>query len=567
MEASACQSTEENSSRKARWKRQESAAKVAAFAKTSEDFGQSQREFASRMGVARTTLQWWLARAQSIDASPGVVSFLESPEGLAFLHRIVLAAQIVITLLAPGGIRLVGTFFRLSGLDRFVASSYGAQRTQIMNLEQELGVFGDEQRSKLASEMRRKTITVCEDETFHPQTCLVGTEPASGFILAEVYAESRDAETWTKVMNEATAELPVEIIQSVSDEAQALIKHTEQDLDAHHSPDTFHAQQEVVKGTSFPMSTTVRNERKKLDVAKGRVAAMERSRDIYESKPDDDRGCCPQSFVEKAVAEALEDEVQAREKLEFAKEQQEQMRAANRGISEAYHPFDLDSGALRGVEQVGQDIAAHFATIDQLADKVSLSQRCLDRIDKARRVVVRMIETIAFFHVTVGERVEALGLPEKLEMFIYERWIPALYIQLAAGRATKAERRAQLRAAAAALLPSPEEIEALLSPLSDQDRTLIRLLVKDCAQLFQRSSSCVEGRNGHLSLFHHGQHRLSQRKLKALTTVHNYFKQRPDGTTAAERFFEQEHEDLFEWLLRRLPVPPRPAKSNTSTAN
>jgi hypothetical protein len=108
---------------------------------------------------------------------------------------------------------------------------------------------------------------------------------------------------------------------------------------------------------------------------------------------------------------------------------------------------------------------------------------------------------------------------------------------------------------------------APLSPLSDQDRALIKLFVEDCAQIFQRSSSCVEARNGHLSLFHHGQHRLSQRKLKALTTVHNYFKKRPDGTTSAQRFFEQEHEGLFDWLLRRLPVPPRPAKSKTSAAN
>jgi len=563
----ACQPVRETASRNVQWSREDSTANVTEFEKAVDELGLSQREFAIRAGVPRTTLQGWVERKKTIDAPSALVAFLESPEGLVFLHRIVLAAQLVITLLAPGGIRLVGTFLRLCGLDRFVASSYGSQQQQIMALEGELGVFSGDQRSRLGATMRQKRITVCEDETFHPQTCLVATEPASGFILAEQYAESRDAETWTAVMAEATAGLPVEIIQSVSDQAQALIKHTEQNLDAHHSPDTFHVQQEVVKGTSFPMSTSVRNERKKLDAAKGHVAAMEQSRDIYESKSDDDRGCCTPSFVEKAVAKALEDEVLARENLDHAKEQQEEMRAANRGISQAYHPFDLDSGTVRSAEQVGQDIEAHFATIDGLADAVSLSQRCLDRIDKARRVVVRMIATIAFFHATVRERVEALGLPEKIEKVIYERWLPGLYIQLAAARATKAERRAQLRAAAAALLPSPQEIEALLSPLGDQDRALIGLVVEDCAQLFQRSSSCVEGRNGHLSLFHHGQHRLSQRKLSALTTVHNYFKQRPDGTTAAERFFEQKHEDLFEWLLRRTPLPPRPASSRSLLAN
>jgi len=51
-------------------------------------------------------------------------------------------------------------------------------------------------------------------------------------------------------MAEALNELPVEVIQSTSDEAQAIRRHVEQTLGAHHSPDLFHVQQEVVKGTA-----------------------------------------------------------------------------------------------------------------------------------------------------------------------------------------------------------------------------------------------------------------------------------------------------------------------------
>ncbi|MFZ4676413.1 MAG: DUF6399 domain-containing protein, partial [Nodosilinea sp.] len=36
---------------------------------------------------------------------------------------------------------------------------------------------------------------------------------------------------------------------------------------------------------------------------------------------------------------------------------------------------------------------------------------------------------------------------------------------------------------------------------------------------------------------HHSFHRLSPRKLQALTTIHNFFLTRPDGSTAAQRFF------------------------------
>ena len=59
---------------------------------------------------------------------------------------------------------------------------------------------------------------------------------------------------------------------------------------------------------------------------------------------------------------------------------------------------------------------------------------------------------------------------------------------------------------------------------------------------------------------HHGIHRLSDRHLKALTIVHNFYIRNRDGTTLAERFFETKHNDLFEWLLDNLEYPVRPRK-------
>lgn len=92
---------------------------------------------------------------------------------------------------------------------------------------------------------------------------------------------------------------------------------------------------------------------------------------------------------------------------------------------------------------------------------------------------------------------------------------------------------------------------------------LLRETALWCAQLFQRSSSMVEGRNGWLALMHHSLHRISPRKLEALTVVHNYFIVRHDGTTAARRFFGQDHRNLFEHLLAVMPPPKRPAAARS----
>ena len=100
---------------------------------------------------------------------------------------------------------------------------------------------------------------------------------------------------------------------------------------------------------------------------------------------------------------------------------------------------------------------------------------------------------------------------------------------------------------------------ATLSQLPAEDHARIERVAEQAADLFQRSSSCVEGRNRRLALRHQSLHRLSNGKLVALTVVHNYYLTRRDGTTAAERFFGAKPRDLFGWLVDHLDVPARPA--------
>ena len=145
--------------------------------------------------------------------------------------------------------------------------------------------------------------------------------------------------------------------------------------------------------------------------------------------------------------------------------------------------------------------------------------------------------------------------------------IPGLYLKGAAQKAPTSDRKRRL-------LEKAEELLSMLflgvngGPLcclQGEQLALVLQVAKECADLFQRSSSCVEGRNGRLSLQHHGFHHLSDRKLGALTIVHNYYIKRDDGTTAAERFFGAKPKDLFEFLLTNVDLPGRPAKKRSQT--
>ena len=89
--------------------------------------GISERQAAKELKVPRTTLQAWRIWHDTLDMCPHVAEFFQSSPGLAFLHRIVIAFHLVCVEVGACGIRLVCLSLHLTGLDRFVAASYGAQ--------------------------------------------------------------------------------------------------------------------------------------------------------------------------------------------------------------------------------------------------------------------------------------------------------------------------------------------------------------------------------------------------------------------------------------------------------
>lgn len=547
---------------KKRWSRAEIAERIREFEQAYQRTP-SQRQLAKEMEIPRTTLQYWLKRKdaadclQSEDADPEVVAFFESPAGVAFLHRLVLASHFVMTLVGPCGIRLVCLFLELTGLDRFVASSYGPQQKVSVAMEKAVVAFDQKEKKRLAEGMKPRQITVCEDETFHPEICLVAIEPVSNFILLEQYADNRKAGTWTRAMEEATEGLPIEIVQSTSDEGRGLLHHVQDDLGAHHSPDVFHVQHELVKATSIALASKKRQAGEAVAEIVKQTSGHQQEKQACLNDEGDPK--CS-AGLERKIEQAQEQEREARKALEIATEHQERAKKAIRGISVAYHPYDLDTGAAKSAEEVSAILERHFTEIETVVTAANLSESCLNKIQKAKRVVVDMIATISFFFLMVQAKVEALGLAPEVERAVYENLIPSIYLHLVSEKVPDPGQRYALQAQSEELLMPLLSSDGPLADLETEEKVMIETVGRECAQLFQRSSSCVEGRNGQLALRHHSLHRISHRKLAALTTVHNYFIERSDGTTAAQRFFDSKPRDLFEWVLDQVDLPGRPAQ-------
>jgi Family of unknown function (DUF6399) len=517
----------------------------------------SERQAAAAAGVARSTLRHWRERQESIELAPEAVAFFESPVGVELLHRVVMAAQVVITLLGGGGIRLVCQFLELSGLAAVVAASYGSQQQVAMAIETAVVAFGERERARLGVGMPARTISLCEDETFHPEVCRVALEPVSNFIVLEGYAQGRSAAQWQEKMIPALSGLAVEVIQVTSDQAKGLCHHVTQDLGARQTPDLFHVQQDISRATGPVLASQARRAEQALAEAEQALVAQQAAQAAYEQGPRTPGR--PPDFARR-IGQARWDRARAQVHLEQVQGYQAEAQAVRRELSAAYHPYDLDTGQVQPPEQLSKRLSGCWQRLAALAQGANLPERCRGYLRKAQRLSQALVASVNFYFTTVTAKVEALNLPLALEAVLYERLIPAVYLDQVADRSADPQQRQALRQQARTLLAPLQAPDGPLAGLDPQDRRLLEQVALDCAQLFQRSSSGVEGRNGQLARHHQGHHRLSERKLSALTVVHNYFIQRPDGTTAAERFFGQRPADLFEAILAQVKLPGRPAR-------
>ena len=519
--------------------------------------GVSQRQAAKALAVPRSTLQAWRAYPENLDECPTVVAFFHSPPVLAFLHRLVLALHVVCVEVGACGIRLVCLLLQITGLNRFVGTSYGTQQQVNRHVEEAIVLYRQQESARLAHEMPAKDITVTQDETFTGGLSLVGMEPVSNYIVLEQAAFARDQDTWKACMEQALAGLNCRVIQSTSDEAPGLLAYVEHHLGAHHSPDLFHVQHELSKAVAVPMAAKLRA------AAKVVVKAEETLRQVQErlqTTTDEREKCGPGRPAQAAttLAKVEQDVEAARQAHHRVAGQREQVTQSIRAIGHAYHFVDLERGVRRNGKLIAGAIQRHIDTIRTIAQQEGLSQACLDRIEKAARVVPKMQATIEFVSGYVRQQVQQLELASPQSFAIHAQLIPSYYLERVASTQTVTQGEA-LRALAERLRTPLFEPEGPLGALSVMKQNQLKAEAAKLAEVFQRSSSNGEGRNGYLSLRNHQLRGLDRpRKRACLTAIHNFFLTRPDGTTAAERFFGQKPRSLFAAVLAAVEIPPAP---------
>jgi hypothetical protein len=519
--------------------------------------GVSERQAAKELKVPRTTLQAWRVWHDTLDICPHVADFFQSGPGMAFLHRLVVAFHLVCVEVGACGIRLVCLFLNLTGLNRFVAASYGAQQQINVQIEQAMVAYDHDETARLAKAMPKKDLTVTQDDTFTGGLCLITIDPDSNFILLEQLAQARDQVSWNDAMAPALAQFNCRVIQSTSDEAPGLLASVEHSLEAHHSPDLFHVQHELVKAVSGPMATKERAAYKAVIEAQEQLQRLQ-THPISTGEVPDKRGPGRPSKEPVSLEQAQQALESATEEHERLAEQRAKVQQSIRGIGHDYHFVNLERGVRRNGQLIAADMQEHIEQIRTVAQQEGLSQSCLERIDKAERVVPKMQGTIEFVSRYVTEQVAQLALTPPTSFVMHAKLIPSYYLDRVAETRSVSD-GAPLRDLAERLRTPLFAPGGALSTLSPRAQDYLQDEAQRLAAVFQRSSSNVEGRNGYLSLRSHQLRGLDlPRKRQCFTAMHNFFLTRSAGTTAAERFFGQKPRSMFAAILESVELAPAP---------
>ena len=383
-----------NPGRQPRWDRCERADLFEQYRELRTQ-GVSERQAATELKVPRTTLQAWRVWHDPLDSCPHVADFFQSGPGMAFLHRLVGAFHMVCVEVGACGIRLVCLFLNLTGLNRFVAASYGAQQQINVHIEQAMVAYDHDETARLAKAMPKKDLTVTQDETFTGGLCLITIDPDSNFIILEQLAQARDQVSWNDAMAPALAKFNCRVIQSTSDEAPGLLAYVEHSLEAHHSPDLFHVQHELVKAVSGPMAPKERAAYKAVNEAQEQLQRLQ-THPISTGEVPDKRGPGRPSKEPVSLEQAHQALASATEEPERLAEQRAKVQQSIRGIGHDDHFVHLERGVRRNGQLIAADMQEHIEQIRTVAQHEGLSQSCLARIDKAERVVPKRQGTIEF---------------------------------------------------------------------------------------------------------------------------------------------------------------------------
>ena len=158
----------------------------------------------------------------------------------------------------------------------------------------------------------------------------------------------------------------------------------------------------------------------------------------------------------------------------------------------------------------------------------------------------------------VNTSLDGSDIDEHMKMWLLHCLLPFVYwqqqISKTSSKTIKRYYKVSMKLAKSAL----EHHKLTKVVLKNNDHSRWYQWAKEMSNIFIRSSSALEGRNGWLSQIHFTGRGLTSDRLTSQTAIRNYMIEREDGTTACERLVGIKPDNIFDFILENLGPMPEP---------
>lgn len=378
-----------------------------------------------------------------------------------------------------------------------------------------------------------KGIGVGSDEVFFGLPVLVLMELGSGYIFTEVQSEDRTYETWKAQIQQWWSQSGWHCHFMVSDRAKALIKLATEGLGCVSVADLFHA----LRSLGQPIGSALGRQQ----------ARFAKQHQTLQAKWETAKTEAKRHLVEQSLKTLSTQQT-------IVCQAQQHYHEAIRTISLSIHPFDLErheAQTLSDLETALVNPLDQLRTLAQTYGGTKASQ-AIETFDKQLPDIAQGIHA---WWLWVTQALATQTASVEVQNWVIGTLLPWVYWLAQADKTHQSELKARYQQAA-----DNAAQRVLEHPLTQTMAAVERQLWIDWTRWmvsnYQRTSSAVEGRNGYLTRLHHAGRGFCQHTLKTLTIIHNFHLKRPDGTTAAQRLFDYEFPDLFEWVVDHMGALP-----------
>jgi Family of unknown function (DUF6399)/Winged helix-turn-helix DNA-binding len=488
----------------------------------------SRRDIAKALGISKSSVQRHLTsqlRRQQYPES----HFWETTEGQNWLRLLVFGVIYCFGIKCGVGASSLSNFFHLLRLEQHIGCSPSSLRTMEVQVKAKIIDYEQEQ-SKACHSEAPISICVGADETFFGLPILVAIELSSGFIFSKVECENRTYETWWNQISSWFNPEQWNCRFMVSDGARALVKLALDGLKCPTVPDVFHMLRDFSKSIGGTIGLQQARLQKEYMTLKAKSSSNSNA----------------QILVVEAQQLQLEND-------------HNDYRESIHALSQSIHPFHIETGESQMGMELQASLQPHLSILERLSQTYSptKSEAALERW---KRQIPCLAGGLHAWWVWVLQALTTQTQDPEIHHWVLNCLLPWVYWH----EQTQKTRQPQLKQNYEQAAKSAQERfladDCTKNLTSSEQQTWIDWAIWMCAK-FQRTSSAVEGRNGYLSGLHHSSRGFTEQTLKVLTIIHNFDIKRDDGTTAAQRLFEKQFPDLFEWIVPRMGELPRPRRT------